>query len=153
MRLVVLLLAAPVLAASLSLVPRAPPRAASPRLDAAQQQIISFSDAALRQIAFLKEKQGAESIHLRMGVRAGGCSGMSYIMDFMKQEEVDEKDTVIEYEGGIRCVIDPKSLMFLYGLRLDYSDVRARMRLGTSCCCVSQYCVRSNAWQVLHVNI
>ena len=47
---------------------------------------------------------------------------MSYVMDLMKPEDVGEDDTVIDYEGGIRCAIDPKSLLFLYGLNLDYSD-------------------------------
>jgi iron-sulfur cluster assembly accessory protein len=57
-----------------------------------------------------------------MGVRAGGCSGMSYIMDMMKPEDqVEEGDTEVVYDG-VRCVIDPKSLLFLYGLKLDYSD-------------------------------
>mmetsp|Transcript_37971 Transcript_37971/g.122490 ORF Transcript_37971/g.122490 Transcript_37971/m.122490 type:complete len:184 (+) Transcript_37971:71-622(+) len=98
---------------------------ACPRLDggAAQDSIISFSERALTQIQELREKSGKERACLRMGVRAGGCSGMSYVMDFMEEGEIDEKDTTIDYEQGtIRCVIDPKSLMFLYGLQLDYSD-------------------------------
>lgn len=89
-----------------------------------QQQIITFSERATAQIHSLREKQGIDTIYLRMGVRAGGCSGMSYVLDFMKENDVDEKDTIIDYDGGIRCCIDPKSLMFLYGLKLDYSDVR-----------------------------
>jgi iron-sulfur cluster assembly protein len=89
-----------------------------------QQQIITFSERATAQIHSLREKQGVDTIHLRMGVRAGGCSGMSYVLDFMEAKDVDEKDTIIEYDHGIRCCIDPKSLMFLYGLKLDYSEVR-----------------------------
>ena len=47
---------------------------------------------------------------------------MSYIMDMMKPEDqVEEGDTEVVYDG-VRCVIDPKSLLFLYGLKLDYSD-------------------------------
>ena len=57
-----------------------------------------------------------------MAVRAGGCSGMSYVMDLTKQEDVDENDTIVNLDENMRCVIDPKSLMFLYGMQLDYSD-------------------------------
>jgi len=74
------------------------------------------------QLIHLREKQGADSLHIRMGVRSGGCSGMSYVMDFMEGKDITENDTVIDYQEGIKCVIDPKSLMFLYGLKLDYSD-------------------------------
>ena len=58
---------------------------------------------------------------LRMGVRAGGCSGMSYVMDFISEKDVTSDDHIEEYDG-IKCVVDPKSLMFLFGLQLDYSD-------------------------------
>jgi iron-sulfur cluster assembly protein len=56
-----------------------------------------------------------------MGVRSGGCSGMSYLMDFIKEEEITEEDHIETY-GDVRCVVDPKSLLYLYGLQLDYSD-------------------------------
>jgi len=104
------------------------PRAPAVALDAstdAQQKIITFSPSAMTHIQELRVKQGVDAIHLRMGVRAGGCSGMSYVMDFMDAADVGEMDTLIDYPGGVKCVIDPKSLMFLYGLKLDYSDVRA----------------------------
>ena len=47
---------------------------------------------------------------------------MSYVMDLTKSDDVDETDTVVDLDENMKCVIDPKSLMFLYGLRLDYSD-------------------------------
>ena len=130
-----LLLLASLLAAARGLVvgpapvrPRAlSPRSISPAACAAEEVTasdlaISFSDAAMTQLQSLKAKQGGDELVVRMGVRAGGCSGMSYVMDVAGPEAVNEEDTVVEYEGGIRCAIDPKSLMFLYGLRLDYSD-------------------------------
>ena len=130
-----LLLLASLLAAARGLVvgpapvrPRAlSPRSISPAACAAEEVTasdlaISFSDAAMTQLQSLRAKQGGDELVVRMGVRAGGCSGMSYVMDVAGPEAVNEEDTVVEYEGGIRCAIDPKSLMFLYGLRLDYSD-------------------------------
>lgn len=103
------------------------PRSISPAACAAEEVTasdlaISFSDAAMTQLQSLKAKQGSDELVVRMGVRAGGCSGMSYVMDVAGPETVNEEDTVVEYEGGIRCAIDPKSLMFLFGMRLDYSD-------------------------------
>ena len=84
--------------------------------------IVSFTENALSQLTFMREKQGLEELTIRMGVRAGGCSGMSYIMDVMKDDDIGADDTVVNSYAGIRCAIDPKSLMFLYGLHLDYSD-------------------------------
>jgi iron-sulfur cluster assembly protein len=76
--------------------------------------------AALTQVKFLREKQG-QDLCLRVGVRQGGCSGMSYLMDFIDASTIDEKDEVYDYEG-FQVVCDPKSLLYLYGLVLDYSD-------------------------------
>ena len=56
-----------------------------------------------------------------MGIRAGGCSGMSYVMDMIPPDQIKEDDHVEIYEG-IQCVVDPKSLLYLFGLQLDYSD-------------------------------
>ena len=47
---------------------------------------------------------------------------MSYVMDLTSPEDVDENDTEVTLDENMRCVIDPKSLMFLYGMQLDYSD-------------------------------
>ena len=91
--------------------------------EAASGDVVSFTEAALSQLTFMREKQGLDELWIRMGVRAGGCSGMSYIMDVMKADDVDENDTIVKYEEtNIACAVDPKSLMFMYGLRLDYSD-------------------------------
>ncbi len=85
-----------------------------------QEKGILMSDAALKQVLFLKEKQGKD-LCLRVGVRQGGCSGMSYMMDFTDPSSIREDDKVFEYEG-FKVVCDPKSLLYLYGLVLDYSD-------------------------------
>ncbi|HEY9620750.1 MAG TPA: iron-sulfur cluster assembly accessory protein [Crinalium sp.] len=85
-----------------------------------QQRGILMTDAALRQVLSLKEKQGKD-LCLRVGVRQGGCSGMSYIMDFEDSNNIRETDEVFDYEG-FKVVCDPKSMLYLYGLVLDYSD-------------------------------
>jgi iron-sulfur cluster assembly protein len=85
-----------------------------------QQRGIQMTESALNQVKFLREKQGRD-LCLRVGVRQGGCSGMSYLMDFIDPGAIDEKDEVYDYEG-FQVVCDPKSLLYLYGLVLDYSD-------------------------------
>lgn len=108
------------------------------------ERVIVITDKAMSHLSFLRSKQeGGGVVTLRMGVRAGGCSGMSYLMDFIKEEEVTLDDHVEEYaEMGIKCVVDPKSLLFLYGLQLDYSDELigggfkfTNPNAGTSCGC------------------
>ena len=70
-------------------------------------------------ISDLRTKQGLDT--LRMGVRSGGCSGMSYVMDFIVEDQITEDDHIELYDD-VKCVVDPKSLLYLYGLQLDYSD-------------------------------
>ncbi len=87
----------------------------------AQQSGILITDNAIKQVLFLKEKQGGSAICLRVGVRQGGCSGMSYTMDFENPSNVRPNDEVYDYDG-FQVVCDPKSMLYLYGLVLDYSD-------------------------------
>jgi iron-sulfur cluster assembly protein len=66
------------------------------------------------------EEQGKD-LCLRVGVRNGGCSGMSYLMDFEDPNNVREDDEVFDYDG-FKIICDPKSLLYIYGLQLDYSN-------------------------------
>ncbi len=79
-----------------------------------------ISDAALAHVRALREQQG-EDLCLRVGVRQGGCSGMSYTMDFESLENIQETDEVFDYDG-FQVVCDPKSMLYLYGLMLDYNN-------------------------------
>ena len=83
--------------------------------------VITITPEAQDHIAKLRAAEGPGT-HLRMGVKAGGCSGMSYVMDVTDVGSIEGSDTVLEYREGIRCVVDAKSLIYLFGLRLDYSD-------------------------------
>ncbi|BAU67402.1 hypothetical protein STA3757_48190 [Stanieria sp. NIES-3757] len=82
---------------------------------------IQLTDAALKHIKMLREQQGNKELCLRVGVRQGGCSGMSYMMDFEEPNQIRDNDEVFDYEG-FKIVCDPKSLLYLYGLVLDYSN-------------------------------
>ena len=84
------------------------------------QRGIMMSEAALKHVLALKEKQGND-LCLRVGVRQGGCSGMSYMMDFETLDNINGHDEVFDYEG-FKVICDKKSMLYLYGLMLDYSD-------------------------------
>jgi len=85
-----------------------------------QKRGILLTEAALKHVLALRERQGKD-LYLRVGVRQGGCSGMSYMMDFEEPGKLRENDEVFDYEG-FKIVCDPKSMLYLYGLVLDYSD-------------------------------
>jgi iron-sulfur cluster assembly protein len=85
-----------------------------------EQHGIQMTDAALKHVLMLREKQG-QDLCLRVGVRGGGCSGMSYTMNFEDPNNIQDNDEVYDYDG-FKVVCDPKSLLYLYGLVLDYSD-------------------------------
>ncbi|MDJ0518526.1 MAG: iron-sulfur cluster assembly accessory protein [Okeania sp. SIO2F4] len=85
-----------------------------------QQKGILMTESALKQVLFLREKQGKD-LCLRVGVRQGGCSGMSYMMDFTDPSTIRDDDEVFDYDG-FKVVCDRKSILYLYGLMLDYSD-------------------------------
>jgi iron-sulfur cluster assembly accessory protein len=89
--------------------------------------IIKIKPKAMSRLVELKRKRDVPEnspLVLRMGVRNGGCSGLSYVMDFSTEDDInDEEDEIDEYDTmGIRCVVDAKSVLYLYGLELDYSD-------------------------------
>ncbi len=85
-----------------------------------QQKGILLSEAALQQVKLLRDQQGSD-LCLRVGVRQGGCSGMSYMMDFEQISQISPEDEVFDYDG-FKIVCDRKSLLYLYGLMLDYSN-------------------------------
>lgn len=89
-----------------------------------EDPVIHIKPPAMNRLRELKAKQSNDStLVLRMGVRNGGCSGLSYVMDFSSESEIQEEDAVDEYmKEGIKCVVDSKSMLYLYGLELDYSD-------------------------------
>jgi len=70
----------------------------------------------IRQI-FEREDRGPDT-GLRLGVTGGGCSGLSYEMEFDEQRA---KDNVLECEG-FRVLLDPKSSIYLKGITLDFQD-------------------------------
>jgi len=87
---------------------------------------ISLTETAQKQLLKLSadsEQEGKTDLCLRVGVRQGGCSGMSYTMDLEERSKIQESDSIIDDEkNGFTIACDPKSLLYLFGLQLDYSD-------------------------------
>ncbi|CAG9464719.1 unnamed protein product [Pedinophyceae sp. YPF-701] len=81
---------------------------------------ITLTPTAIKHLTRLRDDNGGDSLCLRMGVKSGGCSGLSYAMDFEDEANIKEDDHVME-QGGIKLVTDPKSLLYLFGMSLDYS--------------------------------
>ena len=86
---------------------------------------ILITESAMQQLARLCKEKGSNQL-LRVGVRSGGCSGMSYTMDFVASETIGTSDEVYDYQtkDGISfsVVCDPKSLLYIYGMQLDFSN-------------------------------
>lgn len=91
------------------------------KYDAPEDAVVIIKPKAMERLLQLKEMEKKETLILRMGVKSGGCSGMSYAMDFSTSDEIQDDDQVDEYPG-VTCVVDAKSMLYLYGLELDYSD-------------------------------
>jgi len=84
--------------------------------------MIDVSEKALNHILEIMVSEGmtSDTHYLRVGVKGGGCSGLSYVMDFDDTKE--ELDDVFEVDGGLKVLVDRKSLLYLYGTTLTYSD-------------------------------
>ena len=78
--------------------------------------LISVTSKAIAEIKKLitKEQKG-----LRIGVKGGGCSGLSYVLDFIEESRADDKTIEVD---SIKFFIDPKSAIYLNGTQLDFSD-------------------------------
>ena len=71
-------------------------------------------------------KQKSSAIGVRVGVKSGGCAGMSYIMEYAK--EIKPNEEIIE-EKGVKVLIDPKSIMYLLGTEMDYKKKNFHLNL------------------------
>ena len=80
--------------------------------------MITLSAGAVSEIKRLIEKENKADVGLRIGVRAGGCSGMSYMLGF----DAARPDDQVENFEGIKVFIDQQSASYLSGTELDYVD-------------------------------
>ena len=81
------------------------------------QQIIKLSENAVSRIKEIMAQAENSTIGVRVGVKSGGCAGMSYIMEYAK--DIKPHEEVIENKG-VKVLIDPKAIMYLLGTEMDY---------------------------------
>ena len=81
------------------------------------EQVIKLSDKAANRIKEIMSNAETNSIGVRVGVKSGGCAGMSYVMEYIK--EFNPNDEIIE-DKGVKVFIDPSAVMYLLGTEMDY---------------------------------
>ena len=82
-----------------------------------ESQVVRLTKKAIEMAKSALVKRGTPSASLRLGVRGGGCSGVSYAIEF--SDKVRDRDHKFDFEG-LQVVVDPKSLVYLRGSVLDY---------------------------------
>ncbi|MBX3317074.1 MAG: iron-sulfur cluster insertion protein ErpA [Phycisphaeraceae bacterium] len=112
-----------------------------------QVQGVILSETAAREIKTIITQQelDADKVRLRVGVKGGGCSGFSYVLDLTETQK--ETDEVFE-QHGVKIICDPKSLLYLNGTTVDFKDeimgrgfVFTNPNATTSCGCGSSFAV------------
>ena len=83
------------------------------------KQIITLSDSAAERIKKIMSSDKNNSIGVRVGVKSGGCAGMSYVMEYTKK--VNPNDEAIE-EKGVKVFVDASAVMYLLGTEMDYKN-------------------------------
>lgn len=82
--------------------------------------MITVTDKAKERIVELRREEGRTQEHnIRVSVKGGGCSGLMYDLDF--DDSIKPADQVFE-DKGIKILVDKKSLLYLLGTVLDFSD-------------------------------
>lgn len=114
-------------ASAMTTTPSATPAAPAPSATPASTpgKSIEITEAAAQEIAKQRDKRGTADAAIRVGIRGGGCTGFSYVFEWADQ--LRPSDRVFE-AFGVKVVVDPKSLVYLGGMQLDF--VRGMMGHG-----------------------
>lgn len=80
-------------------------------------QVMSLTDAAAARVQEIIAGAARPLYGLRVGVKNGGCAGMSYTMEMVDAPE--PRDEIVE-DKGVRVLVDPKAVLFLLGTRMDF---------------------------------
>lgn len=111
----------------------------------AQDLAVTASAVKRIRVILAKENISLEEGGLRLGVKGGGCSGLSYAIGF--EAHPRERDRIFTFDG-VRVFIDPKSFVYLHGMTLDYEETLIRQGFNfinpnstKSCGCGSSFSV------------
>lgn len=112
-----------------------------------EQAAVILTPLAAKEIGRIISEQELDpaKVRLRVGVKGGGCSGFSYILDLTESQK--DSDEIFE-QHGIQIIVDPKSLLYLGGTTVDFKDeimgrgfVFTNPNANTSCGCGSSFSV------------
>jgi len=81
--------------------------------------MITVSESAAKKVKSLIEESGFRTPYLRVAVKGGGCSGLSYDLSFDTEQK--SNDTLTE-DKDVKILVDKKSLLYLFGTELEFSD-------------------------------
>jgi iron-sulfur cluster assembly protein len=82
--------------------------------------MVTVTDKAKDKILELRKEEGRpDDSHIRVGVQGGGCSGLMYNLEFDSQKQPTDMEFV---DKGVKIVVDKKSILYLAGTVLDFSD-------------------------------
>ncbi len=90
-----------------------------------QRKVMSLTEAAASRVKEIMASSSTPAAALRVGIRNGGCAGMSYTMELAAS--IEPLDEVVE-DKGVKVLIDPKAVLFLLGAEMDFKGDR----LGSS---------------------
>lgn len=85
--------------------------------------IINLTDAAYQQVTHLINKRGKPALGIRVSVKTGGCSGLSYVFEYV--DEANPRDEIVQ-EKEVKVFIDAKAVLYLVGTTLDYIDEKVK---------------------------
>ena len=81
------------------------------------KQVIKLSNNAAKRIKEIMSKAEDTTIGVRVGVKSGGCAGMTYVMEYAN--EIKPNEEIIE-DKGVKVLIDPQAIIYLLGTEMDY---------------------------------
>ena len=84
-------------------------------------KVMTVTDAAANRVKEIIAKAERPIVGVRVGVKNGGCAGMSYTMEYA--ESVNALDEVVE-DKGVKVLIDPKAVLFLLGTEMDFQTTK-----------------------------
>ncbi len=86
-----------------------------------RMKVVTLTDAAANRVRDIVSRSDKPIAGLRVGVKNGGCAGMSYTMEYA--DEVRPSDEVVE-DKGVKVLIDPKAILFLLGTEMDFQSTK-----------------------------
>ncbi|WP_321337354.1 Fe-S cluster assembly scaffold SufA [Breoghania sp.] len=89
----------------------------------ARFQVITLTDPAADRVREIVENSDRDVQGLKIGVKQGGCAGMEYTLDYVR--EPDPADDVVETKG-VKVFVDPSAVLFLLGTEMDYEETKLR---------------------------